>query len=199
VENRFRKALVPAERKKADAEEQAEFGGARTGEPPLFLTLASVFPYEVGAQFVEALRTSGGTAALDAAFANPPLSSLQIIAPAESYLTQGPPPAQLTLAKPTGTVLEQDSLGAFGLAAVLSEKDPRDLLSHDVVIAWHGDRYQTVRHGTRVCVRDTIVAASSGGAAALLKALKAWAAGHPGAGVVRVPGGSTLLLTSCVS
>jgi hypothetical protein len=203
VENRFRAALMPAERNRADAEQKAEFGAAgRATKPPIFLELDSAFPYEVGAMFVDYLRAHGGTPTLDAAFTLPPTSTLQILDPQGAFLHRvdpvlyndpGAPPRE------QGKGVAQDRLGAFGLAAVLAEKAPSDLLRETAVVTgWNGDRYVTTRNGSKTCVRDTISTRDAAGADSLYSALASWAARHPGASVTRAAPPGTLLLRSCV-
>ena len=201
LENRFRAALVPAERSRADAEEKAEYGSAAGApEPPVFLELQSSFPYEVGSMFVDYLRGHGGTATLDAAFTQPPSSTLQILDPQGTFLDRIDPigyGTQVEFPTKPGERLDRDRLGAFGLAAVLSEKAPTDLLAQIATVdGWDGDEYVTTRDGGKTCVRDTISTRDAAGAATLYSALHAWAATHAGASVTDGP--TALLFVSCV-
>jgi hypothetical protein len=200
VENRFRAALVPAERTLVDAEEKAEFGpAAGAAQPPIFLELDSAFPYEVGARFVDYLRGHGGTRTLDKAFMVPPSSTLQILDPRGAFLQRADPITYADGGKvqgAPGTTVSQDTLGAFGLAAVLSEKSPLALLHQTATVeSWNGDHYLTLRSGSRVCVRDTI--STRGSPDVLYEALSSWTGVHPGASVTKTKGG-TLLFVSCV-
>ena len=51
-----------------------------------------------------------------------------------------------------GTIVDQDNMGALGIAAVLSEADPRKALSESAVGYWGGDHYVTTTRGNRTCV-----------------------------------------------
>lgn len=199
VEDRFRAALVPVERSRADADEKAEFGSPAGAEPPIFLELQSSFPYEVGKLFVDQLRAHGGTPTLDAAFTRPPISTLQILDPQGTFLTRVDPigHGSGTLPADQGKSVAQDSLGAFGLAAVLSEKAPTHLLEQTAAVdGWDGDSYITTVKGSETCVRDTISTRDQAGEDALHTALLAWTATHDGSSVTKGP--SSLLFISCI-
>lgn len=204
VEDRFRAALVPAERKRADAEENAEYGKPTPGEAqiPEFLSLYSAFPYELGEQFVNYLRAHGGKATLDAAFRDPPVSTLQVLAVKYTFLERHDP-AKFTYTNqpPAGThgaLVDEDSLGTLGLASLLSEKAPDRALYEAAAGYWDGDRYLTTRSGSRICVRDTIRSYSLAGESKIYTALHTWAAGHPGASVTTTADPEAVLLLSCV-
>lgn len=184
VEDRFRAAMVPSQRALAASEEKSEFGTGSADSTPLFLEISSEFPYDVGEQFVDVLRSTGGAAAVDAAFRAPPSSTLQIMDPHGSYLHRRDPIVFGTSVGPpqgaAGKVVDQDQLGAFGLASLLSERTPSRLLDQQAVAYWDGDRYTTTRDGGQVCTRDTIETVNAAGRKALEAALRTWTRTHPG-------------------
>ncbi|MDX6246376.1 MAG: hypothetical protein QOE76_4099 [Frankiales bacterium] len=206
VENNFSQALVPGRQAQEDAERAAYLAHAAQGAgvsdvpDPFVLELDALFPYELGSTFVGALHDQGGSATVDAAFAKPPTSTLQILDPDGHFVQRID---AVTVAAPTypkspGTkVIDRDSLGSLGLASVLAEGHPIDWNSEEVVSGWAGDSYVTTRAGATTCVRDNIKATSAKTAVALDKALTAWAGHHAGASV-KATSKTGLLLVSCV-
>lgn len=101
------------------------------------------FPYEAGLLFVNALYDEGGWSAVDAAYANPPLSSEQILHP-ERYPDDVPqivtlPPLTDTLGA-GWRLVDEDVAGEFELQLYLEVY----LSSSDAAQAadgWDGDRY----------------------------------------------------------
>jgi hypothetical protein len=105
-----------------------------------------VFPYEKGLSFVLALFQEGGWSAVNAAYANPPLSTEQILHP-ERYPSDEPhvvslPPLADTLGM-GWRLVDEDVLGEFGLQLHLgvhvsaSDDDAVDTAAE----GWGGDRY----------------------------------------------------------
>lgn len=199
VENRFSKALTPQRQHQEDAERAAYFqhmtAQASDVADPFVLELFSVFPYELGSIFVDALNNEGGPTAVDAAFAAPPASTLDILDPEGRYLKHV---KTLRVAAPAaaGKVIDHDTLGPLGLASVLSEGNPIDWSREDVVEGWRGDSYVTVRTGAQACVHDSIRTATPAANAALAKTLRAWASRHQGASIATTSK-TGLLLVSC--
>lgn len=114
------------------------------GTPPI-LTRELMFPYLQGAEFVTALYRDGGWAAVDAAFADVPVSTEQIIHP-EAYLN-GDQPVAVTLAPTDGmlgdgwTAYEPDVLGEFYLRAYLDTQLAPDEYG-PAATGWGGDSYR---------------------------------------------------------
>lgn len=113
-----------------------------TAPPVLANNLA--FPYNQGYVFVEALYNEGGFEAIDAAWADPPLSTEHILHP-ERYLA-GDLPQIVSTAALTDTLgagwrqLDEDIFGEFFLREYLSQQ----LSATEVEVAatgWGGDRY----------------------------------------------------------
>lgn len=110
-----------------------------------------VFPYARGIQLARHLRVLGGTAAIDEAFANPPLSTEQILHPAK-LLESRDDPVEISigdrwLPKDAAVVVE-DTLGEFGLRQLLRTRlRPRE--AAEGALDWGGDRYRVVAVGGR--------------------------------------------------
>jgi hypothetical protein len=206
VENHFSDALVAPRRAQEDAE-RADFlanesQGATVSDvaDPFVLELFALFPYELGSTFVGALNDAGGSAAVDAAFAKPPTSTLQILDPDGHFLQRidARKVASPAYPKTAGTkVIDRDSLGPLGLASVLSEGSPIDWNREAVVSGWAGDSYVTTRAGGVTCVRDSIRTTDAKARLALGKVLTVWAGHHPGASVASTSK-TGLLLVSCI-
>lgn len=103
-----------------------------------------MFPYEQGFVFFDALYQQGGYAAIDDAFADPPVSTEQILHP-ERYLA-GEEPQLVTLPPLTDTLgsgwewVDENVLGEYTLQLYLEE----EIASQNAAIAaegWGGDRY----------------------------------------------------------
>jgi hypothetical protein len=111
---------------------------------PPFLKDALVFPYFAGLTFSADLLKSGGWSTLPSVFANPPLSTQQIMHPALYH--SGKVPAQVKLPDvekllgPEWTKLEENVMGEFGWKEVFKQflGDDRAKI---LAAAWEGDRY----------------------------------------------------------
>ena len=206
VENSFSAALVPARKAQQDAERAAYLTDAASAAPvsdipdPFVLELFALFPYELGSNFITALHGEGGPATIDAAFAKPPTSTLQILDPDGHFVERIDAvkvPAPSYPKSPGTKVIDRDTLGTLGLASVLAEGHPIDWNSEDVVSGWAGDSYVTTRAGGTTCVRDAVRTTTAKSATSLDKALTTWATHYSGASV-RLTSKTGLLLVSCV-
>jgi hypothetical protein len=113
-------------------------------EVPDILRDSLFFPYEYGLTFVEDLYEAGGWAAVDAAYADPPLSTEQILHP-ERYRA-GDAPQIVALPPLTDTLgtgwrqVDEDVLGEYFTRFYLTQQ-----ISTDEAMAaaegWGGDRY----------------------------------------------------------
>jgi hypothetical protein len=119
-------------------------GGEMLETAPPVLRAGLEFPYSAGFEFVTALYRQGGFTAIDAAWANPPLSTEHILHP-DRYLA-GDDPIPVTLAPLTATLgagwelLDQDVFGEFYLRQYLLQQ----LSNQEVDVAatgWGGDQY----------------------------------------------------------
>jgi hypothetical protein len=110
---------------------------------PAIVRQSLLFPYEAGLIFVLALFNDGGWSAVDDAYANPPVSTEQIIHP-ERYPDDVPqivtlPPLTDTLGA-GWRLVNEDVLGEFGLQQYLQVRTDQS----DAEVAaegWGGDRY----------------------------------------------------------
>jgi hypothetical protein len=121
--------------------------------PASYADNSRLFPYTVGRDFVIALATQGGNAAVDAAFRRPPTSTAQIIDP-RKYLA-GVEPIGVRPPAATGARVDEGSLGQFGLAMLVSRG--RRLLNVSATSQWVGDSYVTFRSGRGFCTSDNAV------------------------------------------
>ena len=118
-------------------------------DAPRYLRETSLFPYNDGLLFVDRLLATGGYAAVDAAFRDPPDSTEQILHPAK-YLTREAPiavsvPAKIASALGPGwSIAIEDTLGEevlrIWLEQVLSTPD-----AATAAAGWGGDRLVLLR------------------------------------------------------
>ena len=138
----------------------------RAGPPPLqsapqALREEILFPYRAGTAFVRLLRESGGFAAVDRAFGDPPNSSEQVLHP-EKY-AQHEPPVEVRLpdlAAGLGedwTVLRSNVLGELDLKLVLQQYS-ESTAAEQGAAGWGGDRYALLERadGARLLVVRTV-------------------------------------------
>jgi hypothetical protein len=110
---------------------------------PAIIRESLLFPYEAGLPFVMALFADGGWPAVDAVYANPPLSVEQILHP-ERYPDDVP--AIVTLPPLTDTLgagwrlVDEDVVGEFGLRLYL-EARVSSSDAEDAAEGWGGDHY----------------------------------------------------------
>ena len=111
--------------------------------PPVLVNDLS-FPYTDGVEFVVDLYRAGGFEAIDAAWANPPVSTEQILHP-DRY-RDGDLPQLVALAPLTATLgagwelLDEDVLGEFYLRQYLDQQLPAATVNR-AATGWGGDRY----------------------------------------------------------
>lgn len=145
-----------------------------------------LFPYTAGPAFIGAVmeRGQGGTyGEVDAAFANPPVSSEQILHPekyfgSEESLATEPPQAR-------GEVVDSGNIGEFLLRLLLedamSEEDAREAAA-----GWGGDAYATWREGDTVVFSAHFTLDSPKDRDELVEALGSWARAHGSAQVTQM-------------
>lgn len=115
-------------------------GDIPPGTPPI-LAQELLFPYLQGEEFVRALLRDGGMARLNAAFANPPTSTMHIIHP-QKYLS-GQAPVTVALSDLSGrgwTLNKTGVLGEFYLREYL--KTQAVPAANRAAAGWAGDAYQ---------------------------------------------------------
>jgi hypothetical protein len=197
VEDQFRKALTPQRQAQVKHESTTDYGGS-TSSIPRSLLLLEAFPYELGSTFVQALYDSNGTRAVDAAFRPPPKSSLEVMAPTVAFIGHRVDGTAVPTPSYSGTRLDHDKLGAFGLMMMIAGGKPAKLTTGALPAGfWRGDSYVTYRSGSEVCLRDNLVVAP-GGVTVVGGALQSWATEHGGSSV-RVTGSDRLLFQTCTA
>lgn len=121
-----------------------EIDTAVLDEAPPFMVHELEFPYIQGMEFVQRLYDQDGFAGIDAAWANPPQSTEQILHP-ERYLA-GDAPQIVALAPLTDTLgagweqADSDILGEFYLREYLAQQIGNDQVD-EAASGWGGDRY----------------------------------------------------------
>jgi hypothetical protein len=122
------------------------------GNTPEALQALMIFPYTSGLRFVHTLLRQGGYAKVDAAFKRPPTSSREILHP-EVYFGKGPAtqiPKPEALVKPTteSAKLEYtDTLGEFGISALLCSQSRDKKRCADAAAGWIGDLVGVFKDG----------------------------------------------------
>lgn len=137
-------------------EERAEFfresfsaDSAVFDAAPRFIREALIFPYDQGFRFVERLFREGGFDAVARAYANPPVSTQQIIHP-ERYPDQLPLQVDLVELSIDGFDLEYASTwGELGFRLLLGEHLPEGVAA-SAARGWAGDSYAVFFDGTDV-------------------------------------------------
>jgi len=113
-------------------------------QTPRFIRDSLGFPYEAGEVFVRALHAEGGWPAVDAAYADPPISTEQILHP-ERYLA-GDRPRRVPMVALTDTLgsrwrwVDEDIVGEFALRQHIATAISPTLAAV-AAEGWGGDRY----------------------------------------------------------
>ena len=123
---------------------------AALNNAPAYLRNTALFEYQDGLAFVGRLLANGGYPAVDAAFADPPDSTEQILHP-EKYLTREAPlkvtvPSAVPDALGAGwTMVSQDTLGELVLRIWLSDGGVASAAARRATAGWGGDRLALYR------------------------------------------------------
>jgi hypothetical protein len=116
-------------------------------QAPRILRILSLAPYTEGQAFIAALQARGGEAAVNAAFANPPDSTSQVLHP-ELFGRRSVPaavklPRGLFAALPSGwRSLGQDTMGELFIRSWLQARGLGASLAMTVASGWAGDRIE---------------------------------------------------------
>jgi len=123
--------------------------------PPPYVLRDSDFPYVEGREFVEALYARGRWAQVDAAYANLPDSTEQILHPSKYFANEEPEEMpETTLGEALGAgwrLLQDNSLGEWmtylvlGYGADVDAQLPDDVAAR-AAAGWGGDRYVVYHH-----------------------------------------------------
>jgi len=169
-----------------DPESQAALEAA-----PAIIRETLAFPYDYGAQFVVALQ-EGGWQAVDTAYAEPPLSTEQILHP-EKYLEQDEPQL-VTLPPLTDTLgagwamIDSETLGEFQTILYLAQQVDR-AVAESASAGWDGDAYAVYgRDEDEVLVLATVWD-SAAEAEEFVDAYRQYATGRYGQGPIRAEDG----------
>ena len=114
---------------------------------PAYLRDTSLFPYLRGNPFVETIIASGGYKAVDAAFADPPVSTEQILHPEKYAAGEAPKvvkiPTLFDPALPRGwKAMGQDTLGELILRTWLVRGGVASAQATTAAAGWGGDRLE---------------------------------------------------------
>lgn len=175
VEDAYRASLTDDEREQASSEELSLGADMDLGDIPLVLIDMIGAPYSLGQRLVDDLAERGGEAAVDAAFADPPRTSEQVLDP-ERYAAREPAVAVPHPQVP-GEVVDEGVLGELLVLLVLA-----DDLGFDEARAaaegWGGDWAVAWRDGDRSCVTAALVGDDQGETDEMRAAFESWAGEH---------------------
>lgn len=125
--------------------EAMEFDTEVLDSAPPIISETLYFPYEHGYPFVETIYNEGGWEAVNAAFADPPTSTEQILHP-EKYLA-GEEPTIIDVPDFTPelegewTVFDDNSFGEFQIRVILQGTSMSDAQAVRAAAGWNGDTY----------------------------------------------------------
>ncbi len=173
VEQRFLESLPPEARRVAEAGEEAAADENR--DLPEVIDALFGYPYRDGPAFVDRILAAGGQPRLDAALADPPTTSEQILHPDRFLAGERPKPVGRPPAD--GRVEDSGVLGERVLALVLVEAAGPSAGTR-AAAGWGGDRYVLWSSGGRTCIRWNLVMDSPADTAELVSALRAFTARH---------------------
>ncbi|MGC4106135.1 MAG: hypothetical protein QM753_07235 [Thermomicrobiales bacterium] len=135
-------------RRLLDEYQNTEIPDVLESAPAIFIETL-YFPYEQGSTFVGAVYEDGGWKAVDAVYANPPISTEQVLHP-EKYFA-GEQPIAVAVSDPTAalgdgwTILDDDTFGEFQISILLNTADSiSDEEAQDAAAGWGGDHYVVV-------------------------------------------------------
>jgi len=124
---------------------------------PLLIQETLLFPYLQGQEFVTALYEEGGWDLVNEAYANPPISTEQILHP-EKYLDDEAPVA-IELSDPTAklgagwTLLGANTMGEFQIQVMLRDEYGVDEgTATDAAAGWGGDQYIALANGDDMAI-----------------------------------------------
>ena len=189
VEERYFESLSPEDRRAAAVE--ADAIGSFDPDLPRVFEVLSAFPYDAGAALVAALAGAGGPDRVNAAFANPPTTSEQVLHP-ERFLGEEPG-KEVAAPVADGREVDRGQLGELGFRLLLQEGLDRGAAARGAD-GWGSDRFVAWANGEQTCVRDQVVMDTPADRDELVEGLRAWAARNPGAAV---EGADPVRLTRC--
>lgn len=140
---------------------------------PRWIQSDLTFPYDQGLVFVEAITATGGLAAVDDAYQNPPQTTEQVLDPAR-YARQEPPRdlARLTVELSGWDLYDEATFGDWGLRLVLDGSVPPGEVTQ-AASGWGNDTYRVFTRGDDVAMVMSYVGDSERDAEELANALVA--------------------------
>jgi hypothetical protein len=123
---------------------EAQAGMSQTPAVPYVLQRGLEFPYVEGASFVDRLRISNGTAAIDAAFNNPPDSTEQILHPEKYFSRELPVDVEVpgSVFGSGWTIVDNDVMGEFFLRTWMEALGADRTDASVAAAGWGGDMYR---------------------------------------------------------
>lgn len=189
VAHRYEDELSAEDRERLDDEMLDFAAGMELDDVPLELLLVVQLPYVVGPELVDAILAADGREGLDAAFADPPVTSEEALEPSaylegETTRTVPTPPAD-------GDPTDEGVFGAAGMLVLFPDSTGLELAER-----WGGDRYvQWLDEDGRSCVRVDLLGEEPADSDRYAEALSDWVTGHGDGDVERI--GETVRLTAC--
>lgn len=173
----------------------ASRGGSTEGIPPFVQRLQS-WSYDEGMRFIVALEASGGLDAIDRAFAEPPVSTEQIIHP-ERYPNDAPTPVDVPdLSDELGTGwsdLDVMTIGESWLVLAMGLRlDGSE--ARAAADGWDGGTYRAWSNGSDAAVVLATVWDSERDAATFAAAMETWLAQGDEIAVVLAPEGTSVMV-----
>ena len=129
---------------------------AQSGDVPIGLSAPMIFQYAAGTRFVATAYRRGGWAAVDALYADPPQSTLEILEP-DRYFDRRTPPNAIDLSgyQPFldgWTKVDDDTYGALLLKVIIERNLGMDAPQLALVDHWAGDRMITLQKGRALTI-----------------------------------------------
>lgn len=168
--------LSESEQRQVDQEANGTASPKLDAAPPV-VRESLLFPYDRGAQFVNALYQRGGTAEIDKAYRLPPTSTEQIMHPARYFNRDDP--QQVTLPDVVAALgsewktVEDGGIGEFDFQLIADEYLPESD-AREAAAGWDGGRYVTVESAAGVLVAMETVWDSADEARQAADALADW-------------------------
>jgi hypothetical protein len=194
IESAYRASLTDDEARQADEEEQALGATMDLGAVPLILIDIIGAPYTLGEPFVGEVLASGGEQALDAAFAEPPRTSEQVLDPAR--FLAGEPAVDVAPPEVAGEAVDEGVVGELMVMLILAEDLGMDV-AREAATGWGGDWGVAWRDGDRSCVSASLVGDDLGETEEMRVAFDRWASDQDDARVVPSDGPGPFTVESC--
>jgi len=172
IENAYHDSLSQEEQDDATAEELALGSDADLGDIPFVLVDLISAPYALGEPLVADLAERGGEDAVNAAFADPPRTSEQVLDP-DRYAAREPA-VEVPHPQVPGEVVDEGMLGELLVLLVLADDLDEDVAA-TAATGWGGDWGVAWRDGERSCVTATLVGDDTAETTELQVAFETWA------------------------